>query len=708
MTATAERNKILIVDDDQDFRSLLEDYLSDSGFSVTVAGSGAEALWVLSQEKPDLVILDLTMPEMPGTHVCRLIKSDPALTDVIVFILSGRADLKTKLECFQMGAEEFLVKPIELAELAARMKSFLTFAVRHSSKRSADQTMTIEVTQESVEESSSGGVTNALDVQPLRNVEKSSYGSYRVERLVGRGGMGQVYKAYDEQLDRFVALKVLAKEWTDSAEFVARFRREAKLIAAINHPGIAQIYSLGQDQGEYYFALLWCPGGSLRDLIRNETRIGLLKAVDILLQCANALAAAWQKGVVHRDVKPSNIMFDENQQIKLVDFGIAHSESMSSHLTIAQEILGSPAYMSPEQGRAQKVDHRADIYALGMTFYQMMCGELPFSASNPVQWMIKHATEPFPSYQKVEGKIPLRAYRIIEKMTRKDLADRYADYSDLIQDLETVQSELFLEQQFKVPSPTRVASVPSIQGNQLFDVLARILQKKHSGILKANWGPLEKKFLIRQGDIVLFESPQREENVWEKLSERGILEFNQIPQNSSLEVVLNQLLFQHQLTLDDFTSCYRQVMKTAFLEIFRWPVVEVEFTEAEIAQDSFCKCSVLALAMEGIRNYSDYESIRHEVPKNGFIFRTSKFDAVFSALELPVTESFLASRIEGGAITLEVLQLLTGFPIEQITRFVYALNGFEAIEFRAPETRKTRGRTDKDASRENENLTPAV
>jgi CheY-like chemotaxis protein len=215
------------------------------------------------------------MPEMAGERVCRLIKSDPALADIIIFILTAKKDLEARLTCFDLGAEEYLVKPIEFEELAIRIRRFLQFGKRHHPVSSAaESTGTLDTKQSS---------------SPARKeVAAMKYGVYRVERLVGKGGMGEVYKAYDEQLDRYVALKVLSRQWTDSTEFVRRFQHEAKLIAAIDHPGIAQVYSLGKDQEEYYFALLWCPGGSLRDLIRNEQKIGLLKAVDIILQCARA------------------------------------------------------------------------------------------------------------------------------------------------------------------------------------------------------------------------------------------------------------------------------------------------------------------------------------------------------------------------------------------------------------------------------------
>ena len=174
---------------------------------------------------------------------------------------------------------------------------------------------------------------------------QSSYGVYRVESLVGKGGMGQVFKAHDEQLDRYVAVKVLAAKLSRSPEFVERFRREAKVLASINHPGIASIYSFSEQKGEHYFAMQWCSGGSVSDLVRKKGRVEPMTGVDIIYQCAQALNAASKKGIVHRDIKPSNLMFDENQLIKIVDFGLAYAEQISTNLTQGGEFLGTPSYM---------------------------------------------------------------------------------------------------------------------------------------------------------------------------------------------------------------------------------------------------------------------------------------------------------------------------------------------------------------------------
>jgi serine/threonine protein kinase len=307
---------------------------------------------------------------------------------------------------------------------------------------------------------------------------------------------------------------------------------------------------------------------------------------------ARALAAAWQKGVVHRDVKPSNIMFDENQEIKLVDFGVAHREQTQSQLTVAQEILGSPAYMAPEQARAEKVDHRADIYALGMTYFQLLTGQLPFTAKSPIEWMTKHATEPFPAEESLQRKIPQETYRIIRKMGEKNAADRYQTYAELISELESVQTELFRQFELKLPSATITSSQPVIQGDQLFEVLAQIAKMDGAGILKTRWGPLEKRFLILNGDVVLFASPQPEENIWKILVDRELLSSEQVSLDDPLEETLNRLLFHQLLSFDEFTSCYRNLMKNALMAVFRWPQVEAEYLGAKMAHDTFCKIAI--------------------------------------------------------------------------------------------------------------------
>lgn len=271
---------------------------------------------------------------------------------------------------------------------------------------------------------------------------RPKYGHYRVEKPVGKGAMGYVLKGYDESLERVVAIKVLSPELSGSGGFVERFRREAKALAALDHPGIASIFSFGEENGEHYFAMQWCPGGTLSDLYEKHGRIETTTAIGIMLQCAHALSAAWKKGLVHRDIKPANIMFDENSRVKIVDFGLSRSQTPSATLTEVSHIVGTPSFMAPEQARASNVDHRADIYSLGISFFFLLYEKLPFTDSTSIGVLIKHATKPLPAYDDLGGKVPLDAYKIVERMTQKDPAQRYQTYDELILDLERLQKKL--------------------------------------------------------------------------------------------------------------------------------------------------------------------------------------------------------------------------------------------------------------------------
>jgi serine/threonine protein kinase len=495
--------------------------------------------------------------------------------------------------------------------------------------------------------------------------------------------MGSVYKCHDEQLDRYVAVKVLSERWASSEEFLERFRREAKLLAAINHPGIAHVYTFAEEDGKSFFALQWCSGGSLANRIKQEKKIGLMQGIDIVLQCARALVAASLKGVVHRDIKPSNIMFDENQQVKLVDFGVAHVESVSAQLTVAREIIGSPAYMAPEQAKAMQVDHRADIYALGITFYHMLYGRLPFRAKSPIEWVLKHATEPFPPYEDHGEGIPPKAYDIIRSMTQKDPMDRYQTYADLIGDLEKLRKELFSRSELRIPRARDISTAPDFRQENYFELLSELNRRHATGVLKVSWGPLQKKFLIDHSDVIFYESPQPDENFWTAMVQRGLMKQEDVPSaGQDLEESLNHLLFIQAFSPEDFNIIYREMTYSSILQVFLWPLMQGEFYSARIEHDAFCRIPLSRVVFEGARTMIPDEVILSRIPRDQFILATPIFGSVLGALNLPRAENFLASRLEGERCTLNMLQLLTGFPLEQIVRFVYALKGLGAVEYR--------------------------
>ncbi len=254
----------------------------------------------------------------------------------------------------------------------------------------------------------------------------SKAGPYVIKGQLGRGGMASVYEAYDAALERSVALKVLPREFLHDPDFVRRFRDEAKAIAKLEHPNIIPIYSydVDQEEGIPWMAMRLIRGGALSDLLKKQ-RLPFERSVQILRSVADALDYAHNhpKKIVHRDIKPQNILLDEAGRVYLADFGIAKMLESSGGLTATGAITGTPHYMAPEQATGTKVDARTDVYALGIVAYQMFTGRVPFSADTPVAILMKHVQEaiPLPS----PGQVPEALVRAVLKATAKSPADRW-------------------------------------------------------------------------------------------------------------------------------------------------------------------------------------------------------------------------------------------------------------------------------------------
>jgi serine/threonine protein kinase len=222
-----------------------------------------------------------------------------------------------------------------------------------------------------------------------------TFGAYRIVEPLGRGGMASVYKAYEAALDRYVALKVLPGEFLHDETFAERFKREAKVVARLEHPNIIPIHAFGIEGGIPWMAMRLISGGALSGLLPRG-RLPHERIITILRGAAHALDYAHGKGVVHRDVKPQNILLDEAERVYLADFGIAKMVEGAGALTQTGMITGTPQYMAPEQATGQPVDQRVDIYALGVVAYEMLTGRVPFAADTPVAVLMKHVTEPMP------------------------------------------------------------------------------------------------------------------------------------------------------------------------------------------------------------------------------------------------------------------------------------------------------------------------
>ncbi|NWF64296.1 MAG: serine/threonine protein kinase [Chloroflexi bacterium] len=254
-------------------------------------------------------------------------------------------------------------------------------------------------------------------------------GRYKVEAELGRGGMATVYRAFDPRFDREVAIKVLPREMMHDPQFRSRFEREIKMIAQLEHPSIVPVYDVGEEDEQPYFVMRFMMGGSLSNMIEQGS-IPLAETAQIIGKIAQGLAYAHRKGIIHRDLKPDNILFDENGEPFISDFGVAKLSESTSNLT-GSGVIGTPAYMSPEQAQGAPIDMRSDVYGLGVIVYQMLTGRQPYSADTPMGVVVKHITDPVPEILTVLPNLPPEVDRVIKTAMAKNRDERYSNTIEL-------------------------------------------------------------------------------------------------------------------------------------------------------------------------------------------------------------------------------------------------------------------------------------
>jgi serine/threonine protein kinase len=273
-------------------------------------------------------------------------------------------------------------------------------------------------------------------------------GKYRIDSFISAGGMGSVYRALHVMLDKPVAVKVIKNELVTSDEVVARFQREARAASTLNHPNIVSIYDLGQTpEGTLYIAMEFIDGPSLKQVIRRDGPLTPRQSIDILRQVASALSTSHRKQIVHRDLKSDNLMLmsdGDRQIVKLVDFGIAKTFDESTQLTAAGYMLGTPHYMSPEQAAGKPVDHRADLYSLGVILYETLTGLVPFGETSLTSMLLKLATEvpPPPSARRPDARVPPALDAVAMRCLEKDPEQRFQSANEFAEALDRASAEI--------------------------------------------------------------------------------------------------------------------------------------------------------------------------------------------------------------------------------------------------------------------------
>ena len=263
---------------------------------------------------------------------------------------------------------------------------------------------------------------------------------YQIIKSIGEGGMANVYLAYDTILDRNVAVKVLRGDLANDEKFVRRFQREALSASSLSNPNIVEVYDVGEDNGEYYIVMEYVEGKHLKALLKKRGKLTVPEVIDITLQITNGLSVAHDSYIIHRDIKPQNILILENGMIKITDFGIAVAMN-ATQLTQTNSVMGSVHYLPPEQASGKGATLQSDIYSIGILMYELLTGKLPFRGDNAVEIALKHLKEPMPSIRDEIPDIPQSVENIILKATAKNPKNRYSDAREIHEDLKTCLDE---------------------------------------------------------------------------------------------------------------------------------------------------------------------------------------------------------------------------------------------------------------------------
>ncbi|MEA3246050.1 MAG: protein kinase, partial [Gemmatimonadota bacterium] len=487
---TAGKGRILIVDDVEENRAVLVRRLAREGYDCQEAASGEVALGRIAGGAFDLVLLDVLMPGMDGFAVLERIKGDPATRDIPVIMISALDDLSSVVRCIEHGAEDYLAKPFDPVLLRARIGASLdkkrwrdreadylrqvarvieaagavehgTYAggtlsaiasrddelgrlarvfdamaagVRAREARLRDQLIELraDVSLATSEFAASRPPTSA-DGNDGLHVGAVLAGRYELLAQLGRGGMGVVYLARDRELGEDVALKAIRRELLADAVAAERFKSEIRLARRISHHNVVRTHDLGEADGLVFVTMEYVRGIDVRELITTRGRLGVASTLALARQFAEALSVAHAAGVIHRDVKPENALIDGTGTLKVLDFGIARLAEATSTRTQAGIILGTPAYMAPEQLVGEEIDARTDLYALGVVIYECLTGRPPFGAPSAVALIGKVLTSEAATPSALVDDVPPAVSSLVMRLLAKAPGERPASANALIE-----------------------------------------------------------------------------------------------------------------------------------------------------------------------------------------------------------------------------------------------------------------------------------
>ena len=463
---------VLVVDDIEENRSVLQRRLEREGHTVACASSGPEALHLAAGESFDIVLLDVMMPHMDGYETLGRLKASDATRELPVIMISALDDIASIARCIERGAEDYLPKPfdpvllrarisacLEKRDFRAREKDYLRDVVRivaaavaaerggYASGSLADVSKRgdelgtlarvfdgmvagirererklhgqIEKLREEIAGVSDAPLTDFDAPEALRS-GTSFAARYRIERPIGSGGMGMVYLAEDVELGERVAIKTLRSDLLSADETAMdRFRNEIRLARQISHRNIVRTHDFGNAGGVFFVTMEFVEGTTLRAVLDSRGQLGAEATLAIARQLVDALECAHGEGIIHRDIKPQNLLIDAAGTLKIMDFGVARLAERSSGLTQAGMVVGTPAYMAPEQLLAESVDARSDLYSVGVVLYECLTGRPPFDAKSPISLIAKVLNEDAKPPDVVKPEVPHAVSAIVMQLLAK-------------------------------------------------------------------------------------------------------------------------------------------------------------------------------------------------------------------------------------------------------------------------------------------------
>jgi len=482
---TAATASVLVVDDIEDNREVLRRRLERQGHAVECAAGGADALALAGERAFDLVLLDVMMPGLDGYAVLERLKASPETRDIPVIMISALDDIASVVRCIEHGAEDYLPKPFDpvllkarigaclekkrlrdrekaylrdvervigaaravesgayqagsLADLAARSDEVGRLArvfdgmaegVKERETRLKHQ---LDDLRAEIQAASAAGADDAGEGEPTLRTGDWFAGRYEILGTVGAGGMGVVYRAKDGELGEEVAIKMLRADilrGDDTA--IQRLKAETRLARRISHRNVVRTHDFGEHDGACYVTMEYVEGMTVRRLIDTRGRLSVSSALAIAAQLSDALDVAHRQGVVHRDIKPQNLLLDPDGVLKVMDFGVARLVEHTTVLTQVGMVVGTPSYMSPEQLLAEDVDGRSDLYSVGVVLYECLTGRLPFEARTPVSLIAKLLHEDPAPPDTINPEIPPALSALIMRLLAKSAAERPKDAVEL-------------------------------------------------------------------------------------------------------------------------------------------------------------------------------------------------------------------------------------------------------------------------------------